>query len=342
MKITRFIAFAAVTLLLFACEKEEVFMNDSSEFDLTTKSQEIHPRFNQTPMENYSVNLDTKKPSLLKNSSSNDNDIAEFVANINAELLNQGVSIQLGMMEYYSSDGAGNTVFFNNRGNKQLGQDFVPEDPRRGGFSDIAYARDGTEGATTSGLSQTDTDGAILNAMNTWDNVDCSGGLVLFDLGSSPFDLGYVEALVTGGAEGSFFFTDIMHSGFNTTVTDAVFGAGSNVLGVTFTFWWEDANGPTDIDNNGKLDVAFRDIYYNDAYSWAIGNNIDVETVVLHEAGHGLSQGHFGKLSRTDANGKFHFSPRAVMNAGYTGVQTSIGKTDNAGHCSNWAQWPNN
>jgi len=30
------------------------------------------------------------------------------------------------------------------------------------------------------------------------------------------------------------------------------------------------------------------------------------------------------------------------MNATYSGVQTSIGKTDNGGHCSNWASWPNN
>jgi len=30
------------------------------------------------------------------------------------------------------------------------------------------------------------------------------------------------------------------------------------------------------------------------------------------------------------------------MNASYTGLQTSIGKTDKGGHCSNWAEWPNN
>lgn len=336
MKITRFIALASITMLLFACEKDEVFMNDSNEFDLTTKSQEIHSRFIQTPMDNYSASLNTKKPSFLKNSSSNS--MVEFMSDINAELLNQGLSIQLDMMEYYGSDGAGNTVYFNDRGNKQLGADFVPGDIRRGGFADIAYARDGTEGATSSGLTQDDTDGAILNAMNTWDNVACSGGLELTNIGSSPFDLGYVEALVTGGIEGSFFFTDIMHSGFNTTVTDAVFGPGSNVLGVTFTFIFTG----TDMDNNGKDDVAFRDIYYNDAYSWAIGANIDVETVVLHETGHGLSQGHFGKLFQNNKNGKYHFAPRALMNAGYTGVQTTIGETDNAGHCANWASWPNN
>ena len=346
MKITRFIALATVTMLLFSCEKDEVFMNDSTKFDLTTKSQEIHPRFIQTPMENYSVDLTSKKPSFLKSSSSNS--AVQFIDKINAELSNQGLSIHLSMMEYYGSDGAGNTVYFNNRGNKQLGGDFVPADPRRGGFTDIAYASDGTEGATSSGLSQADTDGAILNAMNTWDNVTCSDGLVLTNLGSFPFDVGYVEFLVTGGDQGFDGFTDIMHSGFNTTVTDAVFGPGSNVLGVTFTFNFCDPCGEdpvfTDIDNNGKTDVAFRDIYYNDDFFWANDgvNHIDVETVVLHETGHGLSQGHFGKAFRNNKTGKLHFAPRALMNAGYSGIQTTIGATDNAGHCANWESWPSN
>jgi hypothetical protein len=266
--------------------------------------------------------------------------VENLMASINESL--EGTGIQLDKIESYSADGAGNTVYFNDRGNKQLDDDFVPGDPRRGGFADIAYARDGTEGATASGLRQDQTDGAILSAMNTWDNVSCSKGLALTNLGASAFDLGYVQALITDGAEGSFVFTDVMHSGFN-SVIDAVYGAGSDVLGVTFTFIWLDDNeAPTDIDNNGKVDVAFRDIYYNDAFSWAIGDHIDVETVVLHEAGHGLSQGHFGELIQTESNDKFHFAPRAVMNAGYTGIQTSIGKTDKAGHCSNWAQWPKN
>lgn len=268
-------------------------------------------------------------------------DLESFMTTANEALLSQ--NLQLSAIESYAADGAGTIVYFNDRGNKQLSADFVPGDPRRGGFLDIAFARDGTEGATSSGLTQGDTDAAILSAMNTWDQVTCSDGLVISNLGASPFDLGYVEALVTGGTEGSLFFTDIMHSGFNTTVTDAIYGPGSSVLGVTFTFiWLDDEGNPSDIDNNGKDDVAFRDIYYNDEFSWAIGNNIDVETVVLHEAGHGLSQAHFGKLFQTKSNGKFHFAPRAVMNAGYTGIQTSIRRTDRAGHCSNWSQWPNN
>lgn len=322
--------------IIASCTTED----SNSVIEIEQKVEAIHERFNKAPIEGYSLQISNKNLTSFEKSSSS----MEFMEEINQELSNQGLPIQLSMMEYYTNDGMGNTVFFNDRGNKQLGGDFVPADPRRGGFTDIAYAIDGTEGATASGLSQGQTDGAILSAMNTWSNVACSDGLTLTSLGSSPFDLGYVEALVTGGAQGAFFFTDLMHSGFNTTVTDAVFGPGSSVLGVTFTFNFIDpaTGNPTDIDSNGKADVAFRDIYYNDRYLWGIGTGVDVETVVLHEAGHGLSQGHFGKLFRSNGNDEFHFAPRALMNAGYTGIQRSVEKTDKAGHCSNWAQWPNN
>jgi hypothetical protein len=62
----------------------------------------------------------------------------------------------------------------------------------------------------------------------------------------------------------------------------------------------------------------------------------------LHEAGHGLSQQHFGSAFTDSGNESLHFAPRAVMNAAYSGIQTSISETDNAGHCSNWANWNNN
>lgn len=332
MKINKHL-FILVFVFAFSSCTEETLV------EVTEKTVEINPRFNQT--EEVIVE---EAPTLRKTSDQRNTTQAEqFMANVNHSLASQGVALQLSAIEAYGVDGMGTTFFFNDNGNKQLTQDFVPGDPRRGGFTDIAFARDGTEGATSSGLTQAQTDGAILSAMNTWDNVTCSQGLVLNNIGSSPFDLGYVEALVTGGAQGSFFFTDLMHSGFNTTVTDAVFGPGSSVLGVAFTLIWIDTGTgePTDIDNNGKTDVAFRDIYYNDAFPWNIGANIDVETVALHEAGHGLSQAHFGKLHQT-GNGEFHFSPRAVMNAGYTGVNTVINQTDEAGHCSNWGSWPNN
>ncbi|HKJ01762.1 MAG TPA: hypothetical protein VJ997_04885, partial [Longimicrobiales bacterium] len=98
----------------------------------------------------------------------------------------------------------------------------------------------------------------------------------------------------------------------------------------------------TDIDNNGKGDAAFREIYYDPDWNWADDgtNNIDVESVALHEAGHGLSQAHFGNIF--NKRGVFTADPRAVMNAFYQSPLRGLLGSDNGGHCSNWAQWPNN
>jgi len=143
-------------------------------------------------------------------------------------------------------------------------------------------------------------------------------------------------------------FVDVMHSGFLPgAFFDLVEPGGSNfILGATFSFWWVDSGTgiPTDVNNDKRLDVAFRDIYYDDAFGWADDgvSDFDIETVVLHEAGHGLSQGHFGKIFGTIANQAIHFAPRAVMNASYSGVQRVPTGTDNAGHCANWGSWPGN
>ncbi len=104
-----------------------------------------------------------------------------------------------------------------------------------------------------------------------------------------------------------------------------------------------DSGAVTYIDVNGKADVACREIYYDPSFSWADDgvSNFDVETVALHEAGHGLSQAHFGKVWFKE-NGELKASPRAVMNALYAGPLRSPLGTDKGGHCSNWANWPNN
>jgi len=230
----------------------------------------------------------------------------------------------------------GQTVFFKDRGNKQLDSHYVPGDPRRGGRTNITYLVDQMEGAVD-GLTVAQTTAAIDRAMTTWNNVNCStmpiaklpnvGGV---DLGVAEFENGM------GGAPSNA--ADITHAGW---VPAGILPP--DVLAVTFTFMFVDAAGnPTDIDNNNKTDTAFSEIYYNDAFAWQINGGIDVETVALHESGHGLSQGHFGKAFSIDSNGKIHFSPRAVMNATYSGIQQSLAVTDNDGHCGIWAKWPNN
>jgi hypothetical protein len=271
--------------------------------------------------------------------------VADFIDQVNERLAAEGAGHRLGVVEYITTgenEQIGRTVFFRNLGNKQLAHDFVPGDPRRNGTTDIQWFNDTFDGATSSGLTAAQTATAIGAAMGTWQDVTCST-IPLNFIGNFNVDLGFVQYLQGfGGLNGVLF--DITHAGFLPGgFFDTLAPGGSTfILGVTFTFIWVDGSDPTDIDNNGKLDTAFREIYYNDAFPWNIGSTFDVETVALHEAGHGLSQAHFGTAFGTDANGKVHFSPRAVMNAAYSGVQVDIAKSDNAGHCSNWAQWPNN
>ena len=258
-------------------------------------------------------------------------------------------NVQLAVVEWITAgEEMGQTVFFNDRGNKQLGADWVPADPRNdvGLGSSIPWGIDGVE--VTQDVDPADDILAIQAGMQTWQDENCSF-IPLVDLGVSDFDYGFVQFLIGGGAFGGtdFFFPFLTHAGFLPREFFDVLapGGGDFILGVTFTLIWVDGAGtPTDVDNNNKLDVALREIYYNDEFKWGDGTNgtFDIQTVALHEAGHGLSQAHFGKLFRTDANGRFHFSPRAVMNAGYTGVQRNLTATDTAGHCSNWGAWPNN
>jgi hypothetical protein len=265
-----------------------------------------------------------------------------IMGNVNAGLEAGNAIYSLHTGEYLTQDDSnevGQTVFFNNR-TKQLGAHFVPGDPRRGGRANITYLVDQTEGAID-GLTVAQTTAAIDRAMATWNGVNCST-IPITKLANIPgLDIGLVETQL-GQTGGPFFLADITHAGWLPATV-----LPPNVIGVTFTFIFIDpaTGAPTDIDNNGKADVAFREILYNDRFVWAINpinTDIDIETVALHEVGHGLSQGHFGKAFRTTSNGKIHFSPLAVMNAAYSGVQQSPAGTDNGGHCSIWGSWPNN
>ena len=91
--------------------------------------------------------------------------------------------------------------------------------------------------------------------------------------------------------------------------------------------------------------MAFREIYYNDndEFNWGIDDisYFDIETVVAHEVGHGLSLGHFGMIFRNTGNEHLQFAPRAMMNAIYYDIQQELLGTDIASFCSIWASWPN-
>lgn len=270
--------------------------------------------------------------------------VSSFFVAINEKLEADGANYRASMADIYTDAASGQNgriIYANDRA-KKLDAHFVPGDPRRDGRTNITWAVDQVEAGTESGLTPAQTNTAITNAMATWDNVQCST-IPLTKVPDWGLDLGYVQFLLGfGGVQG--YLADITQAGWLPgDFFDALEPGGSGyILGVTFTFIWVGADGPTDINNDGKIDVAFREIYYNDLFYWSTNGNIDVESVALHETGHGLSQDHFGAIFRTDANGKLHFAPLAVMNAAYTGVQQQLTGTDIGGHCSIWGNWPNN
>lgn len=246
--------------------------------------------------------------------------------------------------EYYTdaaSGISGNVIYARDLGNKRADLQFIPDDPRRGGFdgdpNTIDFWIDQTQGATGNGLGEGATTAAIARGMQTWDAERCS------DLGANivavPVDLGLIQW--AAGFGGGGVASDVMHAGWLPgAFFDLVQPEGATyILGITFTLVFTEG----DLDGNGEPDLGAREIYYNDAFPWADDgvSGVDVESVALHEAGHGLSQEHFGTIFEEPHSGTLHFSPLAVMNAAYSGPRRSLRGTDRAGHCGIWGSWPN-
>lgn len=273
--------------------------------------------------------------------------LAVMMDDLNAALEAEGADYRAAVAEYVTTGGqnAGGTVLSKVVGNKQLGHDFVAFDNRRAGWSgsttgpadNITYAIDRTGDAVPpfGGLTAAQTTAAILRAMATWEKAACSS-LPLTENADFGIDVGVI-AYLNGLGGSPYVFADVQHAGWR----DINFAGG--ILGVTFTFVFVDGGEPTDVDGNDKLDTAFREIYYDPSYSWKDDgvSNVDVESVALHEAGHGLSQAHFGTVALKN-DGRLQASPRAVMNALYAAPLRRLLGTDVGGHCSLWADWPNN
>ncbi|MFC6439297.1 hypothetical protein [Bowmanella sp. JS7-9] len=239
-----------------------------------------------------------------------------------------------------SSEAGGITVYQKDVGNGQLSADFVYNDPRRalfnGGNPGVTFAVN--DANTSADPNLTMQSQWMRDSVYAWTSETCSNA----NISENPHNgnAGIVERYFYTGVINGDWGADLTQVGFRDSSNFPYFAPGSNVLGVTFTLWWVDQNGaPTDIDNDGKYDVAFREIYYNDNYTWADngGSGVDLPTVAIHEVGHGLSSAHFGMIAIKD--GKLFAKPRAIMNAVYGGPLRDLTGRDRATHCSNWAQW---
>ena len=329
---TKFLTVAVLTLLLVvACQSgsDDVFLEESYGLD----------KSNSKKKKNQSTELELSHENLQFTS------VEEMLVGINSNLAQSGASYRIEKLEYLTNndgENMGQIIYANNR-SLRLSSRWVPGDGRRlADGNNITYLNDDTFRTANGYL---DSSFPIDASFETWDSgTICSDMPIVkrVDTGENP---NYVLSSLFG-VFANPFLADIVETGFLPGwLFDVIAPGGSRfILGVTFTLIFVDENGnPTDIDSNGSTDTALKEVWYNDAFPWSTtGGGVDIETVALHENGHALELGHFGKISETVANEKFHFSPRAVMNAAYSGVQREVGDVANAAHCSQFGSWPNN
>lgn len=269
----------------------------------------------------------------------------DYIHEVNARLAEQGIGIALARAEWLLASGAGRvdrvtTVFANDR-QLRLDSRWVPDDARRAADGDnLTHAIFAPLALANGTIDASD---AIDASFDTWGALPCmKADLVKRELLPGVFPSAILSFV---GFTSNPFAADISTIGFLPGfLFDVVLGPGAadNVLGVTFTFIFIAGPGgpPTDIDGNGLDDTALKEVWYNDDFLWSTGGSpgIDIESVALHENGHALELGHFGRIAVT--NGRLVVSPRAVMNAIMLGTQRSLLGTDKGALCGQFGSWP--
>jgi len=278
-----------------------------------------------------------------------DGEVSDAIVGWNAELSLRGAPLMIAKVELLTDAShepqGGRTLFASHR-ILRLDTRWVPGDARRNaGGDDLTYIIVKGRGATASGLTAMETEAAIDRALGTWSDLACSE-LQLVKREDTGNDPTIIDAILQMGEYGDPYLADIVNGGFMPAAFfDRLAPAGSRyILGATFTMIYVDSRRrPVDENKDGWYDTAVKEIYYNDAFPWALDDpeGRDVESVALHENGHALGLAHFGHLFQTDRNGKLHSSPRAVMNALYQGPFRDPAGTDRAAFCGTYATWPN-
>jgi len=276
--------------------------------------------------------------------------VSSYFANVNRAAAASGIVMTRAELQL-TSDAPVKTpilVFANDR-TLRLDTKWVAHDPRRlSTDATLSYAvYSPLARATVGGPAEAAFDASFA----TWNSVSCSK-VAVHKKALAP---GQVPSFIVTGL---FPPADINDIGFLPgSFFELVFGPGSSqatiAVTVTFSFIQTLPNGqpvldkdgnviPTDIDGDGRFDTAFKEVWFNDALPYSTtgaAGRVDIESAVLHEHGHALELGHFGKITGDPKTGKLHVSPTAVMNAINLGVlRTPLG-TDNAALCSNFAFW---
>lgn len=293
--------------------------------------------------------------------------VSPILGQINARLASSKSNIRVDRAQLiYSAKGlaAGQkaTLLLANDRSRGIGAEWVKGDPRRAGRIGVTYAfgsntgvapftRD-PDGSNVRQLTTAEQDAEIEKAVAGWRAQTCSSKPLTRVPVPAGTDPDYLDQYFRGNPAGSpnyFQPADIVESGWQPLSFFETIGGvpdGDFILGITFSFIYFDNSGnPTDIDRNGKADLALAEIYYNSGwyYGTRADNSIDFFSILAHETGHGLGLGHFGKLfvtAKDAADGisaaDVKFAPFALMNAGYV-IPNQIQGSDNSQFCQIWA-----
>ena len=261
-------------------------------------------------------------------------------------------------------DGVTSTVLVANDRQRSIGAEWVKGDPRRDGRVGVTYAfgsntaiapttRD-PDGSNVRLVSAADQAAHVDEAMGAWRALTCSAKPITKVGVPAGTDPDLVDELVLGQPPSQNYAppADIVQSGWQTAEwfrTLAGGTAGNSIIGVTIPFIFVDGAGlPTDIDRNGKADLAMVEIFYNDRFYWGNGarNVVDFYSILTHESGHSLGLAHFGKvfITKKDAAdgisiADVKYAPYAMMNAVYVTGRNEIVGSDNSQFCSIWSSF---
>jgi hypothetical protein len=256
------------------------------------------------------------------------------------------------------------TVLVANDRARGFGAEWVKGDPRRDGRVGVTYAFGSNtaiapttrnpDGSNVRLVTPAEQTAYIDEAMSAWRNIVCSSKPIAKVPVPAGTDPDVVDQLVRGQAPSQNYAqpADIVQSGWQpASWFRALAGgtAGNAIIGVTLSFAFTDnAGNPTDIDRNGKADLALSELYYNDRYYWGNGalNVVDFYSIITHESGHSLGLNHFGKvfITKQDAAdgisiADVKYAPKALMNAVYVTGRDEIAGTDVSSFCQIWASF---
>ncbi len=164
-----------------------------------------------------------------------DPEVLAMMHRVNKQLAAQGLNIAVEQIEFFTF-GLGRPV---NRIHQQPFR-WVANDPRRlADGIDITYLVDKSEGATESGLSDSDTEGAIDNAISTWDTEKCLRKVQINERADGGADPDIFDSFFGFGGFGNPFLADIVNAGW---LPRAYFeavggpGGGRGILAFSVTF----------------------------------------------------------------------------------------------------------